>query len=538
MEQLRWFYADGDSYAQVSWNELQELAEERVITPDTLVGWEGLDGSLIPFRHSDAKYFYVHKGTTSYAYTDAELQNASAEGQVTSSTRIWGKGLPSKGIQYEALLFADLEFVPKLAEFIEQRNDCSVTILSGRNNTGKSLILKLLRKEYGPAANYLSCNRFYHFDHLNPASGQGELTGRRYEQFLTQLYQRQQNAESNDLPLQQVIAEMTNDQRDMLFQICSDLLDEEFVLRQAREDNQMLPWYVEVGGQNLAVASTGSRLLLMIVAACLDNRYNTFLIDEPEIGLSPRLQARLARYLFSPELQAEYFPHMKRLFVATHSHLYLDRGNMSNNFIVTKEVNRVSIDQVNSISKFHDLQFNMLGNDLEALFLPAAVILVEGETDRDYINRLLQIHLPDKRISVVRSGGEGEMKKYLHIIQESLGDLMKSPYRERIFVLVDKNRTVKKRDFTKHGIPEENLVFLEKNGIEYYYPSEILSTIFGCGTDPCALLQIGDGTVEANGITKTKKSLCKAVIDQLTPASRIPDEIWSKLLNPIQERLN
>ena len=82
--------------------------------------------------------------------------------------------------------------------------------------------------------------------------------------------------------------------------------------------------------------------------------------------------------------------------------------------------------------------------------------------------------------------------------------MRKSPFRERILVLLDSKHSVKIRDFTKYGIPEENVKILEENGIEYYYPQEILSELFSCGLTPWDHIQVIDDYVSGNGIKYRK----------------------------------
>jgi predicted ATPase len=116
-----------------------------------------------------------------------------------------------------------------------------------------------------------------------------------------------------------------------------------------------------MNGTNLRCGSSGTRLLLTLLGLLLNGRFSTTLVDEPEIGLSPRIQAALARLLYNPASRQEYFPHLRQLFVATHSHIFLDRATHSNNYVVAKAGKVVSMTQVQSVSALHQLQFNMLG---------------------------------------------------------------------------------------------------------------------------------------------------------------------------------
>jgi ABC-type branched-subunit amino acid transport system ATPase component len=463
-----------------------------------------------------------------------ELHLAAAEGKINPSSVIHAKTLPAQGIPYGSFRFVDLTFAPDIREFIDMRRGQLTTVLSGPNNSGKTLVLKLLRKELGPTTNLLACNRFQHVDRLSPATTQPDEYIRRHDSFVTQLFQQRQNTETIDFQLQQVLSQMKNAQRQVLWDLCKEMLGEEFHLAKDIPDNDLSSYYVDVGGENLAVTSTGTRLLVMIIATSLDDRFSVLLIDEPELGLSPSLQAVLSKYLLREEPRQRYFPHIKQVFVATHSHLFLDRSDLTNNFVVTKTRKEISIRQVDSVSAYHDLEFNMLGNDLEALFLPAAILIVEGPTDRDYIKSLFRLLLPHTNIAVIASGGGDRTKDRFYVLREGLVSLTTSPYRERIFILLDQRHTVRVEDFTKHGVPTENVIILDKNGLEYYYPLEILSEVFHFGSDQISSLRIDDNTVSVQDVTMTKTQLCQEVIERLTPTSRLSEELLNKLIAPVR----
>jgi hypothetical protein len=71
----------------------------------------------------------------------------------------------------------------------------------------------------------------------------------------------------------------------------------------------------------------------------------------------------------------------------------------------------VSITQLKSVADLHHLQFNMLGNDLESMFLPSAIVVVEGDSGVNYVSAVVQLHIPDRKVAIVRAGGDGEVQK-------------------------------------------------------------------------------------------------------------------------------
>jgi predicted ATP-dependent endonuclease of OLD family len=90
--------------------------------------------------------------------------------------------------------------------------------------------------------------------------------------------------------------------------------------------------YIEMNGQNVSIGSTGTRLLLTILGTCLDTRFGTLLIDEPELGLGPKIQNALSRFFQDAEEREKYFPHIDEIYIATHSGLFLSRSDIRDNF--------------------------------------------------------------------------------------------------------------------------------------------------------------------------------------------------------------
>ena len=261
------------------------------------------------------------------------------------------------------------------------------------------------------------------------------------------------------------------------------------------------------------------------------------LIDEPEIGLSPNIQAILARFLYDPEYRQRYFPHLRQLYIATHSHLFLDRSIFSNNFVVTKAGPVISAKSVQSIGEFHHLQFNMLGNDLESIFLPSSIVIVEGDSDVVFLSKVVQIYIPNRKVAIVRAGGDGEVQNKLNVIKEAFGDLEASPYRNRLFVVLDEKYSVRLERIEKQGVPKQNIIVWSKNGIEYYYPPEFVAQAFRCDVAELNKCDFECDPIEFNGIRKSKNELAQFVSEGLTTAHSLHTEV-KRLLGQIESACN
>ena len=72
-------------------------------------------------------------------------------------------------------------------------------------------------------------------------------------------------------------------------------------------DNSMSQKYISVDGHNISYTSSGYRLITTLITSLLDDEYDTFLIDEPELGISPEAQGLFADFLFDKDIRKKYF---------------------------------------------------------------------------------------------------------------------------------------------------------------------------------------------------------------------------------------
>jgi predicted ATPase len=427
-----------------------------------------------------------------------------------------------------------LEFTPALDTFATQRAGTASTVLSGGNNSGKSLVLKYLKSTMGKTAYMVGANRFYHVYHFSTALRDPNELDQFENNFQSNFWQEQYNYEQNYIDLNRIIVGLSNQQRNLLFELCGCLIGSTFLLKKLDPDNELSVRYIDVDGLNLSVASTGTRLLMTILGICMDDRFETLLIDEPELGLSPRVQRALSDFLHDPEERGKFFPHLKQVVLATHSNLFLNRRDLGGNFVVTKSGSSVTLSQIASVGDYHRLQFNLLGNSLENLFFPAAIVYTEGPTDQKYLDRVISQRFPGRSIVVVSSGNDSEIKRRVFGLKESLGGLQTSPLSNRVFAVVDSVHVRGlKEDLVKLGLSPENFVTWSGNGVEYLYPETALATVFGCSPAVLASIEISGDQVALNGITLTKNDLCERVLKLVDASTVLPQELEEKLLAPL-----
>lgn len=103
-----------------------------------------------------------------------------------------------------------LVFTPELEVFVNDRTARHYTCLAGRNNTGKSLVLKYLKFAFGKHAYMVGVNRFYHVHQF----GSGLRDPNELEQFETNFIntwqQEGHNPEQNFFDLNRVIIGLNN----------------------------------------------------------------------------------------------------------------------------------------------------------------------------------------------------------------------------------------------------------------------------------------------------------------------------------------
>lgn len=434
-----------------------------------------------------------------------------------------------------ARTFEELAFSPTVQEIISSRPDSFVTILTGGNNSGKSAYLKktITNRQFL----YIGVNRFYSFHHLPLYNEQlGELDDwfRNQNNATRQSFQ---NFEGSYFNCSRAITRLSNLRRKVLFDTFYELFGIQVGVFPEDPSNDFSNRFISVGGESLSVTSSGTRLFLGILAALMDDRFSSVAIDEPELGLSPTLQKRLADIIVRNHKRETLFPHTPHILLSTHSHLFLDRANPSNNFVVSKSGNLITAKSCASVSELHDIQFRLLGNELSELFLPDAVIFVEGETDKIYLERVLAMQLSASRIVI--EACEGDIAKRLSFWASSLGDMQLSPYRTRTLVVYDSvKQTGIERVCTRVGLPRQNMIEWKGNGIEFVYPKSLLASIYRKSDLSPDELTIDKDHIIYGDLSYKKMELCKLIINSLTPSTSLPDELTEKLLQPLRSMMN
>lgn len=404
------------------------------------------------------------------------------------------------------------------------RDDSRVSVLSGTNNCGKTLILKRLFDRFGEEAYFCGTNRYYSIEHFPAYQDQPEFFPNTWKNTRNQISDARYNHDPVVMTFHDVFIRMTDDERQDVYRICGECLGEPVDLAFATPGNSMSNSFLTIGNTPLAKCSSGSRMLVNLVSVLLSKRFKVVLIDEPELGLTPRIQNAIQQLLFDSDNGS--FSHLRHVYVATHSHIFLNRRRLSDNFVVQRESDTVKITRVTGYDQFRDLQFAQLGNSFDQLQLPSGFLIVEGKTDYAYINRLLRLQFPDTRVNVINANGDGQVKKKLHDLIEVVGNLDTSPYRNRVLVILDKTHTpTLTADLSRMGLHENDVIKWSKNGIEYFYPTSILQSVFGDDKLDVNNLNMEADRITHNAVTMTKAQLSDAVLARMNGSEAFDHEL-------------
>jgi hypothetical protein len=84
------------------------------------------------------------------------------------------------------------------------------------------------------------------------------------------------------------------------------------------------------------------------------------------------------------------------------------------------------------------------------------------------------------------------------------------------------------------GLPKVNIITWQKNGIEFYYPKQVIQQIYGSSDD----IVIEGDLVKLNGLEYNKNELADMVVDRLTSKTELPDEFCEEFMRRIEVFLN
>ncbi len=423
-----------------------------------------------------------------------------------------------------------------LKELANSKDD--LLILSGKNNSWKSFILRELHKTLEKSY-YLASSRFYNLNQLNPNQLQEDFYKSSYTNSVININNASQNQDNNSLDINSIINWLENEDRIKLFKLAKDLIWEPFGIKDFNEKNELSWKYIDVNWYNLSWSSSWTRLLIVILWVLLNKNYEYVLLDEPEIGLSPKIQNALMNMLVDKNIREEYFSHLKKVVIATHSHVFLHKESLESNYIVAKEDDLVKTKQINDIKELHNLTFNLLGNTFESLFLPSFFILVEWVSDEKYIKKVLATKYKNLSFIVINCLNDDWVRRNAEILKNMVWDFQYSPYKNRIYAIFDSIRLPNAEWFLlKKWFNQNNIILWWENWIEFYYPEDILKKIYKFTWDNIySKLNFEWDRITLNWVSYTKNDLADKVVEMISEKIVYNEEFNSKFLSKLEKVL-
>jgi predicted ATPase len=200
---------------------------------------------------------------------------------------------------------------PQSAQLLEELSVSSLTVLCGRNNSGKSFLLRKLLEKLGQEAFYLGPARYQNFSVFGSYALRPSRREQRWNQLMQTFRDTVVNADSTPIDLAQTIAELSDQQRVHLLDLLLRLLNARAEILHVTPDNSMSQQYINVDGYNLSFQGSGFRLAAILLACMLNSDHSILIVDEPELGLSPEVQGVIAEFLYDQKQRERYFPHLR-----------------------------------------------------------------------------------------------------------------------------------------------------------------------------------------------------------------------------------
>ncbi|GJL71971.1 MAG: hypothetical protein NMNS01_11700 [Nitrosomonas sp.] len=242
-------------------------------------------------------------------------------------------------------------------------------------------------------------------------------------------------------------------------------------------------------GVETAVSDKGDgmqrALMLAIIQAYADHRKQgedtgksfVFLIDEAELHLHPSAQRKLKHALFEISSRGD------QIFVNTHSSVLI-----TENFEHQKIFKVEKIEKVTSVSSIVDeverqnIIYDLLGGAPTDLLLPPNFLIVEGNAEQVFLDRIMQRFYSDKpSVKVISAEGFASQAGRVVGAISKLYAPLTPVYEDRVVILLDApnsgNNLATYTDFREHytKITSSGRLFtLPTECLEDYYPDHLI----------------------------------------------------------------
>jgi predicted ATP-dependent endonuclease of OLD family len=394
---------------------------------------------------------------------------------------------------------------------IQLPDDKHFFVIVGGNNSGKSTFLREVAKTFQRQSYRIDVNRTI----LRGEGAQQQNYEQNRVNWNNTLLSAQDDNFQKDTQTLQDFFLLNDDQRKPIIQWYNDYFPTRLYEEREKVDNDASPKLLKANGYSITKQGSGMRSTIEIFIRLFDPTVKVLCIDEPELGLEPILQ----KFLF--QAIKDKASDDKKIFIATHSHHFLDLEDQTNNYVCTRnENNLITLEQVTDLQ---NVIFRLLGNTLSSYLLPDNVIILEGPSDTTFLKRALEL-LNKTSYKIQNSRGIGNVSYAFQAITQFLrfNQNLNPVYIERVYVLVDRvhrNQDTLLREWRRIvPNPERQVCVLDQNGIEYYYPERILQQIFNTTDNRETIIAeyLKENPNKYNDITKSKVELSQEVAALVT----------------------
>lgn len=353
-----------------------------------------------------------------------------------------------------------------------------LNIFIGPNNSGKTNILLFINERFGGDTYYVSpqrfnvTNRMQVLENIENYFNQSRDSRKRKEGDVSEIPGPDPTAE---------IAALDKKSIELLFKWHKQYFAEIRI-----DEDENYPFrarQIFIDNQRPSDQGSGSRAVFALLVKLFDPRIKVICIDEPEISVEPKTQKKLFELIKAISLGAQDLP-QKRVFIATHSHLFIDKETPKNNHKVYKLEGKTQIALVETEMELTEIVFDLLGNSPGDLFFPSNIIVVEGESDFIFLSKVISL-FPDsikrRGLRIHYADADNRIPGAVKSIDQMLKSVSYTPvYRNQLCVLFDKQDssstyTQQVKDFLQDE--DDRVKELSKKGIEYYYPTSAMVKI-------------------------------------------------------------
>jgi hypothetical protein len=368
-----------------------------------------------------------------------------------------------------------------------------LTILYGKNNAGKTSILfgasKTFMSNHDQTADYLAIDRYvsdYDYAKASELEASPEASKTQQKRRYNRCQGHPQESGANDWAVEMAL--VPDDVRESITNFFSRYFENwSFEKKPRTRYSEVVE--ARVNTHSVADQGTGALSALPIIIQLFNPEVQFLAIDEPELGLEPKMQKVISRAIKCASEGSEGFP-KKRILLATHSHLFLDRKTPVNNYKAEKMDGKVILQRLSDIEEIREASYTLMGCDPTDLFFPANIIMVEGKSEELFLGalyrRLMELGMVRGYNIVFHNlGGYDKAPVGIESVVQALKTHSHTPiYKERIcgiFDFPDQKKAHILQSIEKYiGTgAEDRFVHLPKNGIEYYYPLSFASSWIG-----------------------------------------------------------